>query len=289
MIVRRDFLKRVAAFFGMASVASRLPAEATRSTQGGFSPSDRILLGPQKVPTSLLMLGTGSSGWNGRSNQTRKLGVEGVADLFQAAFDKGVTTWDSADMYGSHPHLKAALQRGLPRDEITILTKSTSRHPKGMERDIERFLKELGTDSIDIFLLHCLTNGRWPEKMQETMAVVDRYQEKGVIRTKGVSCHSLSALKAAAASPWVEVDLARINPVGTSMDAGPETVVPVLDKMKDAGKGVIGMKLYGAGRLVNRREECLRYVLNLPCVDCFTVGFQSIGEFEETCRLIAAM
>lgn len=290
MIPRREFLKRAAAFGGITTLGTRLLGQGTSpKTAGRWNASDRILLGPKKVPTSLLMIGTGSGGWNGKSRQTSGLGINGLADLFQYAFDQGITTWDSADQYGSHPHLRAALQRGIPRDEVTILTKSTSRDPKGMEQDVERFLRELGTDYIDILLLHCLTDPSWREKMPETMAVIDRLQEKGIVRTKGVSCHSLGALKAAAKEPWVEVDLARINPTGASMDAGPEEVLPVLEEMKAAGKGVIGMKVYGAGRLADRRAECLKYVLELPAVDCVTIGFQSGEEFNETVRLFSAV
>jgi predicted aldo/keto reductase-like oxidoreductase len=72
-------------------------------------------------------------------------------------------------------------------------------------------------------LLHCLTDPRWPEKMRQVMDVIDEAQEKGVVRTKGVSCHSLGALQAAANEPWVEVDLAD-QLAGKVMDAEPATV-----------------------------------------------------------------
>jgi aryl-alcohol dehydrogenase-like predicted oxidoreductase len=81
------------------------------------------------------------------------------------------------------------------------------------------------------------------------MAVLSEAREKGLIRTHGVSCHTLDALKTAAASPWVQVDLARINPAKVAMDSDPQTVVGVLKQMKASGKGVIGMKILGAGRL----------------------------------------
>ena len=73
-----------------------------------------------------------------------------------------------------------------------------------------------------------------------------------MIRALGVSCHSLEALEAAATEPWVESVHARINPFGMSMDDKPEKVVPVLKQLHAAGKGVVGMKIVGEGRL---REE----------------------------------
>jgi len=61
-------------------------------------------------------------------------------------------------------------------------------------------------------------------------------KSKGIIRAHGVSCHSLAALEAAAAEPWVDSVHARINPFGMSMDDKPDKVVPVLKKLHAAGK-----------------------------------------------------
>ena len=77
------------------------------------SASDRIKLGPRRVEVSRLAQGSGTNGVGGSSNQTRKLGLQGLAGQFRAAYDNGVTFWDSADQYGTHPHVKLAL-RGVP-------------------------------------------------------------------------------------------------------------------------------------------------------------------------------
>ena len=84
------------------------------------------------------------------------------------------------------------------------------------------------------------------------MNVISEAQQKGIVRTHGTSCHTLPALKAAAASPWVQVDLASMNPAQRHMDADPQTVASVLRQMKKSGKGVIGMKIFGQGDLKNR-------------------------------------
>src|SRR5664279_3763235 len=84
--------------------------------------NDRITLGPRKIEVSRMAMGTGTNGGNGSSNQTRKLGYHGVAELFRAAFDQGITFWDSADQYGSHTYIREALKT-VPRDKVVILTK----------------------------------------------------------------------------------------------------------------------------------------------------------------------
>lgn len=281
---RRNFLQKGAAagFASLQAFPYHLYASSTKKQA-----SDRIKLGPKGVELSRLAMGTGTNGSGGSSNQTKKLGVSGVADLFKAALDNGVTFWDSADQYGSHPHLKEAL-KSIPREKVTILSKTHANTAAEMRADLDRFRRELNTDYIDILLLHCMLDGNWDERKKGAMEVISEAQEKGIVRTKGTSCHTLPALKTAAKSDWVEVDLARINPAQVAMDADPLTVIGVLREMKAKGKGVIGMKILGAGRLRNKVDECLQFALSLDCVDCFTIGQESRAENADLVRKIAA-
>ena len=68
-----------------------------------------------------------------------------------------------------------------------------------------------------------------------------------------------------------------------SMDGSPEKVVPVIKKIYAAGKGVVGMKIVGAGRLrsdSDRRQESAKYALNLGCVSILNVGFESTDQID---------
>jgi len=251
------------------------------------SASDRIRLPPMGVELSRLAVGTGTNGVGGSSNQTRKLGLRGLADLLAAAYDQGVTFWDSADQYGTHLHVKAALGR-VPREKVTILSKTHASSEAEMRADLDRFRRELGTDYIDVLLLHAMMAENWPERRKGAMAVLEEARQKGIVKTHGISCHSLEALKTAARTPWNQVTLVRLNPAGVYMDASPQTVLPVLRQMKAAGQGVIGMKILGQGRLRKRAEECLRFVLSQDVVDCFTIGCESRAQVEDLVKRIAA-
>ncbi|MCU0229470.1 MAG: aldo/keto reductase, partial [Bryobacterales bacterium] len=236
---------------------------------------------------SRLAMGTGTSGFGGSSQQTRGLGVKGLAALLRTGFDAGVTFWDTADQYGSHPHVREAL-KGVPREKVTLLTKTHARTAAEMKADLDRYRRELGTDYIDIMLLHCMMSDTWPEERRGAMDYILEAQEQGLIRTRGVSCHTLGALKAAAKSSWVEVDLARINPAGAVMDADVPTVLAVLRDMKAQGKGIIGMKILGAGQLSSKADECLQYALASDVVDCFTIGSSNVAQFQQLTRQIQA-
>ena len=133
-----------------------------------------------------------------------------------------------------------------------------------------------------------MTEGDWTERYRGVMDVLSEAKEKGIIRAHGCSCHTIEALRAAAKSPWVEVDLARINPVGAIMDSDPATVVGVLKEMKAAGKAVIGMKILGQGALRNRQDEGIKFALGSGVLDAFTIGAESKAEQEDLMRRIAA-
>jgi predicted aldo/keto reductase-like oxidoreductase len=282
---RRHFLHAAAGAAGTVSL-NHFPYPLFAGTTKKNA-TDRIELGPAKVLASRLAMGTGTNGVGGSSNQTKKLGVQGLADLFRAGYDQGLNFFDCADQYGTHPHAKLALQ-GLPREKVTVLSKTHASTAKEMRADLDRFRRELGTDYIDIVLLHCMLDDDWPQRKKGAMEVLAEAREKGIIRTHGTSCHTLGALKTAAKSPWVQVDLARINPAGVAMDADPQTVIGVLREMKAAGKGVIGMKILGAGKLRNKPDEALQFALSLDCVDCFTIGSESRAELEDLIKKIPA-
>src|SRR5438046_10047318 len=225
---RRDFIHRTACAAGAAWIHPAAFAErrlALPPLSGKFSATDTVTLGKTGIQTSRLAMGTGTVGSGHHSHQTA-LGIKGLSDLLLHGYDHGLRFFDSADSYGSHPHVSEALKH-VPRDKVTVLTKTWARDAATARADLERFRKELGTDYIDVCLMHCLTEGDCTERFQPVMDVLSEAKQKGIIRAHGCSCHSIEALRAAAKSPWVEVDLVRINPVGASMDAAPETVVSV--------------------------------------------------------------
>lgn len=242
--------------------------------------NDRIVLGKSGIETSRMAVGTGSSGWRGSSNQTRKLGVKGLADLLRAAYDEGVTFWDSADQYGSHPHLKKGLKK-IPREKLTILTKTVSKTRDGVKADLDRFRQEIGTDYLDIVLLHAVTDPDWNKNMKGAMEALSEAKEQGIIRAHGISCHSIGALETTADEPWVDVDLARYNPAGVSMDDNIPKVASVLTRMKENGVGIVGMKVYGAGRLVDKKDECLSFHVNNNFIDGFTLGIETYEQLKD--------
>ena len=285
---RRDFLVGSAYAVGAAWLsghpfAARLLGQ---TLDHRYSASDTVVLGKTGIKTSRLAMGTGTVGYNHTSNQS-KLGVKGLSDLLLNGYDHGLRFFDTADSYGSHPHVAEALKH-VPRDKVTVMTKTWARDPKTARDDLDRFRRELKTDYLDICLMHCITESDWTTRFRGVMDVLSEAKEKGIIRTHGCSCHSIEALRAAAKSPWVEIDLVRMNPIGSHMDAEPETVAAVVREMRVAGKGIIGMKILGQGDLSKRQDEALKFALSLGLLDAFTIGAESKAQQEDLIRRISA-
>jgi aryl-alcohol dehydrogenase-like predicted oxidoreductase len=288
---RREFLLRSACAAGAtwlhsAAFPQRARALTLKPLPRKFSASDTVTLGKTGIQTSRLAMGTGTVGSGHHSHQTA-LGIDGLSRLLLNGYDQGLRFFDSADSYGSHPHVAEAL-RHVPRDKVTVLTKTWARDAASARADLDRFRRELGTEHLDICLMHCLTEPDWTERYKGVMEVLSEAKEKGIIRAHGCSCHSIEALRTATKSSWVEVHLVRINPVGSFMDSDPDTVVSVIKEMRAAGKGIIGMKILGQGDLRNRQDEALNFALSLNLLDAFTIGAESKTEQEDLIRRIAA-
>ena len=232
-----------------------------------------------------LALGTGTHGGNQSSDMTR-MGINNWIKIAQHAYDHGITFYDVADSYGSHQNVKEILKI-VPREKATVLSKIWTR-PESWNKDtpaktIDRFRKETGSDYFDILLLHCMTNGKWQEEKKAYIDALSEAKQKGIVKAVGLSCHSFDALRVAASDPWVDVILARINPEGVIMDNHPDEVMAVLKEAHDNGKGIIGMKIFGEGKLVheNQREKSLKYAINSKNVDCMTIGFTSVEQVDD--------
>lgn len=284
---RREFLGKTAFGLGAAWLGSKMIPTLATAAPGKFSATDVVTLGRTGIRTTRLACGTGTVGFHHHSHQSA-LGIQGLADLLQHGYDQGLRFFDTADSYGTHPHVAAALKR-IPREKVTVLTKSWARDAEGMRADLDRFRKELDSDYLDIVLMHCLTEGDWPTRYKGAMDALSEAREKGIIRAHGVSCHSIGALRAAAETPWVQVDLARINPIGSRMDSDPKTVLDVLWKMRAAGKAVIGMKILGQGDMRHRADEALKYALSLGVLDAFTIGAENRKEQLDLLARISAV
>lgn len=286
---RRKFIRTgLASFAGLAVAGPGLlkvnfPSEVTAV--------DKVKLGNTGLNVSRIALGTGSRGGSKASNQTR-LGMEQFVKMAHYAYDRGVRFFDMADSYGSHPYVGEAIKT-MPREKITLLTKIWT-YEDGSDRNIpvresiDRYRQEIGTDYIDIVLMHCLMGGGWHKNRTHYMDGLAKAKQDGLIKAVGVSCHNWDAMAEAVDSPWVDVILARINPFQSNMDGTPDAVSELLGRAKANGKGLIGMKIFGEGKNVSdaEREQSFKYALTDANIHCMTLGMESIAQVEDATKRV---
>jgi predicted aldo/keto reductase-like oxidoreductase len=282
-ISRRHFLKSGLAAGSLASVgALPLLAESSKAT-------DWVTLGNSGMKVTRLAFGTGTN--NGQVQ--RQLGQDGFTKLVRHAYDQGIRFFESAESYpGMHEMLGIAL-KGIPRENYKLMTKVTTGDGQNPKQKIDYLRKIAQTDYFDIMLLHIQRSPNWPSQTTEWQDVILEAEHKQAVRTHGASVHGLPALRALPSAKWLQIGMVRMNHKGTIMDSDgrdffdtgnvPEVVQHVQEARKN-GKGVISMKLVGAGAFSNSRDDrkaAMRFAFRNAGVDCVTVGTKSPAEVDE--------
>ncbi len=288
---RREFLQASLTATGALVLGTGGLLTARGATAAKRTAVDQVVLGRTGIRLSRLGMGTGST-----SGQVqRDLGREGFNGLVKYAYDQGITYFDCSQTYQTFEWLGGAL-KGLPREKLFLQSKIPGQPANPLEA-IDHHRKVYDTDYIDSMLIHCMIKDGWAEQWQRVMDGFNEAKQKGWIRSKGVSCHSLPALRSATASPWAEVHLVRVNPQGRRID-GPEEsiwndtvhdvapVLPHLKTMRAKGRGVIGMKIIGNGEFVDAadREKSIRFAMSLPELDAVVIGFKNRAEIDEAIK-----
>ncbi len=284
---RRQFLERSAA---AASALLLAPGTSIRAHAAAKrTATDQVTLGKTGLKLSRLGFGTGSNS----GNVQYSLGREHFNKLIHYAYDQGITYFDCAQSYRTFEWLGGAI-KGLPREKLFLQSKIPGQSEKVLET-IDRHRKVFDTDYVDSLLIHCMVKDGWTDERKRIMDGFNEAKEKKWIRAKGVSCHSLPALRAATASDWTEVHLVRVNPQGAWVDTPEEAVmaksearhvpavVEQMKAMRAKGRGIIGMKLVGNGEFTQPedREKAMRFVAQSGLCDAVVVGFKSTAEVDE--------
>ena len=260
-LTRRQFLKTSTALAGTMLLSRWALAKTGAADRPAVvrTATDQVTLGKTGIKLSRLGFGTGSD--NGHI-QTAE-GRDAFVDLIHYAYDRGITYIDTAESYRTFGLIADAI-KGLPREKLFIQSKVDGR-PEDVLAVIDHHRKTFNTDYVDSLLIHCMTRGQWTDEWKRVMDAFNQAQERKWIRARGVSCHSLPALRAAVASDWSEVHLVRVNPQGSYTDG--ETgawgshrsdiapVMPEIKTMHAKGRGVIGMKIFGNGTFADPADR----------------------------------
>ncbi len=193
--------------------------------------------------------------------------------LLKKAYEKGINFIDTAELYGTYPHIRESLQ-GIKEEDVIIASKSLASEYKDMEQSVTDCLKALGRSYIDIFHLHSAkSEADVFEKKSGALQCLLDYKEKGLIRAVGISTHNVDVVKAAALVPEIDIVYPIINKAGLGIINGTtEDMLQAIRLCKKHDKGLYAMKVLGGGTLLHSYQEALDFARGIDGMDSISIG-----------------
>ena len=202
---------------------------------------------------------------------------EAGSKLILKALDEGVTFWDTAEGYGTQPHLGEAV-RQISREEVVIQTKTSMKDYDSASNSIEKALRELQTKYVDVMLLHAISS---PEDLaiREREGAFDAFREAkaaGKVRVIGCSTHTYTGpvMDAVIDHPEIEVILTTANKQGRMLEGGSiDRHLEYIQRAYDVGKGISIMKVVVAGDIPEAdMPEWIEWGFNLETAHAINLG-----------------
>ena len=262
--------------------ATLAPPTLAEPLQGSASRplAKRVPYGGTGVSVSRLCWGTGLM-----AVLRHNLSPADAARILLRGFELGVNFWDTADGYKTHHHVGEAL-RGVPRDAVVINTKTPAKTAEAATADVDRYLRELGTDYLDIILLHGIETVEELQRRESALAALHQAKAAGKVRAVGLSTHlgSGAIMGACATRPEIEVVLTSVNKEGLMLKQTTLAAhLPLVERIYDSGKATCLMKTLAQGGLTKtpvQVRDAIRFNLRLPYAHSVCVGVNSIDEVE---------
>ncbi|SNB46158.1 aldo/keto reductase [Geobacter sp. DSM 9736] len=215
-----------------------------------------------------------------------QLAPEAGGRLIRHALEAGVSMLDTAELYDTYGHIKAGLN-GY-RGDVCIATKTHANDGKTARLHVEKALRELGRDCMDIVLLHGARIADPFTERAEVLETLLHMKEQGLIRHVGLSSHYICAVKKAAGFPEIELIHPLINRTGMGiLDGSAKEMAVAIAECSLAGKGVYAMKALAGGNLIGEARASFRYVLGLEGVRAVAVGMLSEEEIDGNVALFS--
>ena len=274
-IGRRNFIKRMSStFLGIAAARVLKP----------FSSFGRA----EKIPN----LEYRTLGKTGLRVTTVSMGVMNCSDpaVLHRAYDLGINFYDTADcyMWGRNEEMVGKVFEGK-RNKVLVQTKVHPNEEKKMRASVERSLRRLRTDYIDVLVWH---GHRSPEEVsdQELFEFMQKMKKEGKTRYAGFSSHSRMATLLGEASKSNLHDVALVSYNFTNSKKMREAVALAAK----SGIGIVAMKTQAGGYRkeemgdLNPHQAALKYVLMDQNVSCAVPGVTTIEEIEECAAVMGA-
>jgi len=205
---------------------------------------------------------------------------ENKVKLLNYAYEKGINFLDTAELYNNYNIIKEFI-KDKDRETLTIATKSYAYDKQTAEYSINKALKEMNTDYLDIFMLHEQDNGNNFVGHYEAVERFMKYKDNGIIKHFGISTHRVEAVKDSIKFKEIEIVFPLLNINGIGIQDGTITdMINAVKLAKENNKFILAMKIYGGGHLITDAKNAFEFVKNLREVDAIAVGMSTKEEID---------
>jgi predicted aldo/keto reductase-like oxidoreductase len=205
----------------------------------------------------------------------QRVNMETAVEILHRAYNGGMSFFDTARAYSdSEEKMGEAFGKwdGPKRSEIFIATKSTAETPEKLRADLETSLRNLKTDYIDIYQLHCVKQCYRPGDGTGLYEVLQEAKAQGKIRHIGITAHKIGIAEEIAESGLYETLQFPFSYLATERD------IALVEKCRKNNVGFIAMKGLSGGLLTNSRA-CMAFMLQYPVLPIW--GIQRLSELEQ--------
>ena len=208
--------------------------------------------------------------------QQKNKSLQECRELFSVALDLGINFFDTADLYDNYNQIKELIKLKL---DAIVCTKSYDYSKEGVKQSLEKALRGIGRDYVDIYMLHEQENKNTIQGHWEAIEYLMKMKEKGLVRAIGISTHRVEGVVDFCDFPELDVVFPITNYTGIGIEDGTRQDMELaLEKASQAQKGIMGMKPFGGGNLLLDVNQCFNYVLSLKTLDSIAFGMQSEDE-----------
>ncbi|HEY6837761.1 MAG TPA: aldo/keto reductase [Geobacteraceae bacterium] len=206
--------------------------------------------------------------------------------LIRHALERGVNMVDTAELYDTYFHVRAALE-GF-EGTVRIVSKTHANTAADARAHVERALREMDREQLDVVHLHGARVRDPFVEREDVLFELLKLKEEGKVAHVGLSSHYIAAILKAATRPEIEVVHPLINRTGMGiLDGTAEEMAAAIALCAANGKGVYAMKALAGGNLIATARESIRYVLGLPGVQALAMGMLTPEEIEANIALVS--
>ena len=201
------------------------------------------------------------------------------AKAIRKALELGVNFIDTAEKYGSYPHVKEGLKGW--KGNVVVASKSFADTYDDMKEAVEEALREMNIERIGIFHMHLIKSKEEFQSRQSALKCLIEMRKEGLVGAIGMSAHSAEGVSAILDCDDIDVVFPIANMKGFGIVSGTwDNMLYAIKSAKAKGKDIYAMKPLGGGHFINEIPEAIKFLKELSLFDSISIGMKTPDEVE---------